>query len=111
VEHIVHRCLEGGGGVGKFARHDQEFEVAMVRSERRFGDVLRVHQHMVVTVVKVKLGEVACPLELIQELVDDRDRKLVLHGLGVEGTVVDAKIAMYDLSCKRAGPVRRTATC
>jgi hypothetical protein len=91
VEHIVHRCLEGGGGVGESARHDQEFEVAMVRSERRFGDVLRVHQHVVVTVAKVELGEVACPLELIQELVDDRDRKLVLHGLGVEGTVVDAK--------------------
>jgi hypothetical protein len=71
--------------------HDQEIEVAMVCPERCFGDVIQVHQHLVVTTAKVEFGEVARPLELIQELVDDRDRKLVFHRLGVEGKVVNAE--------------------
>jgi hypothetical protein len=83
--------LEGRGGVGESERHDQEFKVAMMRLERCFGDVLWMHQHLVVAAPKVELGEVACPLELVKKLVDDRDRKLVLHGLGVEVTVVDVE--------------------
>jgi hypothetical protein len=91
AEHIIHQRLEGGGGVGESEHHDQEFDVAMVRPKCHFGNVLRVHLHLVVTTAKVELGEVLRPLELIQELVDDQDWKLVLHGLGVEGAIVNAK--------------------
>jgi hypothetical protein len=63
----------------------------MVRSKRRLGDVVRVHQHLVVATAKVKLGEIEHPLELIQELVNDRNWELVLHSLSVEGTRIDAK--------------------
>jgi hypothetical protein len=45
----------------------------MVRSKRRLGDVVRVHQHLVVATAKVKLGEIEHPLELIQELINDQN--------------------------------------
>jgi hypothetical protein len=64
---------------------------AMVRLERRLGHIIRVHQHLVVAAMKAELGEVARPFELIQELVNDWDWKLVFHGPSVEGTVVDAE--------------------
>jgi hypothetical protein len=59
VEHVV---LEGGGHIGEAERHDQKIEVAMVRSECRLGDVVWVHQHLVVAAAEVELGEVAPPL-------------------------------------------------
>jgi hypothetical protein len=43
TQHVVHQCLECGGGVGEPERHDQELKVAMVRPECRLGDVLLVH--------------------------------------------------------------------
>jgi hypothetical protein len=61
MEYIVHKCLEGGGGIGESERHDQEFEVAMVHPECHFGDVLQVHQHLVVIAAKIKLGEIVPP--------------------------------------------------
>jgi len=63
----------------------------MVRPERRLGDVVGVHEDLVVAAAQVKFGEEARTTELVEELVDDRDWKLVLDGLGVEGAVVDAE--------------------
>jgi hypothetical protein len=62
--HEAHRSSAPGRrrGVDESERHDQEFEVAMVRQECHLGDVLWVHQHLVVTAVEVELGEVARPL-------------------------------------------------
>jgi hypothetical protein len=111
--HVVHEHMKGGGGDGEAECHDQKFEMAMVRPERHLGDVVWVHQHLVVAAAKVELGEVAHPLELIQELIDERNWKLVFHGLGVEGTVVDAEspsmifLADEQDGCRewrRAGP-------
>jgi hypothetical protein len=48
-----------------------------------------VHQHLVITTAEVELGEEACPLELVQQLVADQDGELVLYCPGVEGAVVD----------------------
>jgi len=55
------------------------------------GDVIRMHAHLVVPAAKVDLGEEAGTLQLIQELIDHRDRVLVLDGGVVEGSVVDAE--------------------
>jgi hypothetical protein len=40
---------------------------------------------------EVELGEEARPMELVEELVDQRDRELVLECQGVKGAVVDAE--------------------
>ena len=65
--------------------------MAMVRPERRFGDVVGVHPHLVVARTQIELGEEASPKELIQELEYHRDGELVLGRLGVEGAVVNAE--------------------
>jgi hypothetical protein len=44
-----------------------------------------------VAAAEIQLGEEASPLELVQQLIDDRYGELVLHRLGVELTVVDAE--------------------
>ena len=91
AEHIVHQCLECRRGVGEPKRHHQELEVAVVGAESGLLDVRRVHPHLVVPGAEVKLGEVLRPMELVEELINHRDRELVLRGLGVEGVVVDAE--------------------
>jgi hypothetical protein len=40
-----------------------------------FGDVILVHQHLMVGAAEIHLGEEASPLELIQQFVDDLDRE------------------------------------
>jgi hypothetical protein len=91
MEHVIHERLEGGGSIGETKHNEQNFDVAMVRLECRLGHIIWVHQHLVVAAMKAELGEVARPFELIQELINDWDWKLVFHGLSVEGTVVDAE--------------------
>jgi hypothetical protein len=44
-----------------------------------------------VAAAEIQLSEEASPLELVQQLIDDRDGELVLHRLGVELTVVDVE--------------------
>jgi hypothetical protein len=61
-----------------------------MRSECCLGDVLRVHQLLVIAAAEVQLGEVR-PLELIQQFDDDWSWELV-HGFGVEGAVVDVEL-------------------
>ena len=91
AEHIVHQRLKCRRGVGEPKRHHQELEVAVVGAERRLLDVRRVHAHLVVPRAEVELGEVLGPMELVEELVNHRDRELVLGHAVVEFPVVDAE--------------------
>jgi hypothetical protein len=91
VEDVVHRGLKSRGRVGEAERHHHELEVAMMGPERRLGNVVRVHAHLMVARPEVEFGEEARPMELIKELVDHRDRELVLERQGVKGAVVDAE--------------------
>ena len=87
VEHVVHQSLESRRCVGKAERHDQELKMAMVSAERRLGDVIGVHPHLVVARAQIELGEEASPVKLVEKLIDDRNREFVLGRLGVEGPV------------------------
>jgi hypothetical protein len=40
---------------------------------------------------EVELGEEACTLKLVQQLIEDRDGKLVPYSPDVEGAIVDAE--------------------
>lgn len=72
----------------------------MMRADRRFGDVVRVHQDLVVAVAQVKLGEVACFMELVQKFVDYWYGKLVLHHLAVKCSVVNVETSGAILLAK-----------
>jgi hypothetical protein len=47
VEDAVHHRLEHGWCVGEAKLHHKELEVAVMCAERHFGDVVRVHKHLV----------------------------------------------------------------
>ena len=57
--------------------------MAMVHPERRFGDVVGVHPHLVVARMQIELGEEASPKELVQELEYHRDGNLSLDVLAL----------------------------
>ena len=65
--------------------------MTMVSAERRLGNVVGVHSHLVVARAQIELGEEASPMKLVEKLIDDRNWEFVLGRLGVEGPVVDAK--------------------
>jgi hypothetical protein len=52
--------------------------VAVVGAEGGLVDVARVHPHLVIARPEVQLREEAGAMELVQELVDHRNRELVL---------------------------------
>ena len=74
AEHIVHQSLKSHRCVGKAERHDQELKMAMVSAERRLGDVIGVHPHLVVARAQIELGEEASPVKLVEKLIDDRNQ-------------------------------------
>jgi hypothetical protein len=57
TQHVIHQHLECKWGVGHPKRHDQELEVAVVCTDRCLGDVVRVHQCLVLAIAEVELGE------------------------------------------------------
>ena len=63
----------------------------MVGAENRLLDICRVHAHLMVPRAEVELGEEFGPVQLVEELVDHRDRELVLGRLVVESAVVDVE--------------------
>jgi hypothetical protein len=58
--------MESGGSIHEPKRHHQKLEVAAVRVERRFANVVWVHAHLVVATAEVKLGEEPHAAKLIQ---------------------------------------------
>jgi hypothetical protein len=83
--------LEGGWPVAESERHDQKFEEGVMRPECCLVDVGRPHADLVVSGSEVELGEEAGAMELVQQLVDDRDGEHILDGYGVQRAVVDAE--------------------
>jgi len=91
LEDVVHKSLECCGRIRQAKGHHQELIVAPMSSERRLRDIIRMHPDLVVAAAEIDLGEVAGALELVEELVNDRNWKFILHGLVIEGPIVDAE--------------------
>jgi hypothetical protein len=56
-----------------------------------------VHAHLVIPGAKVKFGEEGNVVEFIEKLIHDRDGELVLDGVLVQGSVVDAEVSRFVL--------------
>ena len=65
--------------------------MAVMGTEHRLLDVVRVDAHLVVAGAQIQLGEEARVVQLVDEFLDHWDRELVLHRALVQGTVVDAE--------------------
>jgi hypothetical protein len=79
VQDVVHQSLKCLRGVGQTERHDKEFELTMMSAKGGLGDIDVVDPDLMIATVQV------------EQLVDDRDQVHVMHHLGVEGVVIDAK--------------------
>jgi hypothetical protein len=103
--------LERCRGVAQPKWHDQELVEAIVRPERRLGDVFSPHPDLMIARAQIELGEELGAVQLVQQLVHHRDRVGVLDGDGVEGPVVDAEAprAVGFLDQQDGGRERRRA--
>jgi hypothetical protein len=91
AQHGVHQALECGRCIREPKRHDQELEVAFVSAESHFLHVVDVHPHFMVAGTQVQLREEARSMELVQQLLHNGYRELILHRLLIQGAVVHAK--------------------
>ena len=91
AKNIIHQCLERGWGIAQPKGHDQELVEAVVCAERRLVDVPQPHADLMIARAEVELGEVAGPVELIQQLVDHGDGERVFDSERVERPVVNAE--------------------
>jgi hypothetical protein len=48
AQHVIHKRLKRCRRIGEAEGHDQKLVVAMVGAERRLGDVVGPHTHLVV---------------------------------------------------------------
>lgn len=91
VQHIVHESLKGRRCIGEAERHHQEFKVLVVSAERCLLHICVLHQDLVIATTQIQLGEESGAAELIQQLVNHRNRKFITNRLQVQGPVVDAE--------------------
>jgi hypothetical protein len=91
LEDVIHDGLKSGWRVSQSKGHNEELEVPVMSAERCLRHIIRVHTHLMVPAAEIDLGEEARPLELIQEFIDHRNWKLVLHRLVIQLPEVDTK--------------------
>jgi hypothetical protein len=65
--------------------------MAMMGVKGGLGDVAQIHAHLVIPTAKINLSEQMRPVKLIQEFINHRDRKLILHCLVIQSPEVDTK--------------------
>src|SRR5436853_6502875 len=87
-EDIIHHGLEGGRAVGEAKEHDERFEQSTVGSECGLPLVALLHADIVETPSNIQFREVLGSPEFGDQLWDEWQRVLVLHGHGVECTVI-----------------------
>jgi hypothetical protein len=88
TKDMIHEALEGGGGITQAKGHDQELIVTLMSSKGSLGDVNVLHTYLVVARTQIKFSEILSTTQLIQEIINDRNGKLVLDGEFIEGTKV-----------------------
>jgi hypothetical protein len=89
-EDLVHEGLKRHWHVGEPEQHDEEL-VAIMRAESRLVDVPSAHTDLVVAGAHVELGEEACVVQFIEQIVEHLDREQVLGSDGIEEAIVDAE--------------------
>ena len=89
-KHLVHEALESRWSIGNPERHNDEFKVAPMCPEGRLWNVVLLHGYPMITGGKVYSGEVFGLPQLIQQVVDPRQRVAVLDRLFVQSPIINA---------------------
>jgi hypothetical protein len=81
--------LKSGGGVCETKGHHLVLVVPVSCAESSLVDVILVDVDLVVSPPKINLSEDFCTKQSVNEVVDERNGKVVLDGDVVESMVVD----------------------
>ena len=104
-EDVVHEGLERRRRVAEAKWHDEELVEAVMRAEHRLVDILRPHPDLVVPGPQVQLGEETRAVELVEQLVHDRDGEGILDCERVQRPLVDAEppraVRLFDEEYRR----------
>ena len=90
MEDVVHARLESCWGIGQSKGHYQKLKIPIVTSEHFLRDILLPHLDLMIPGSQINLGEVFRSPQLIHEFIDPRYRVPILHGLLVQGPIVNA---------------------
>ena len=77
-EYFIHQCLECGRRICEAKWHDQKFILAIMCAESCFRDIFCMDPNLVIPRTKIQLGEKNSTMELIQNLINNKNWKIIL---------------------------------
>jgi hypothetical protein len=80
--------LESGGRITQAKGHDPKLIVTLMSSKGSLRNVCLFHTDLVVARMKIKFSKELGATQFIQEVINDRNEKIVFNGEFVEGTKV-----------------------
>jgi hypothetical protein len=99
-KHGVHEVHEVSWGIRETKRHHQELVKTIMSGESGFWNVTRSNFDLMVTRMKVNLGENFSSSQLIKKNIDSGKRVLVLDGHCIERSIIhthsQATIFLFD---------------
>ena len=78
MEYFIHQGLECGRRIYESKWYDQKFIVTIMCAEIFFRDIILVNPNLVIPRMKIQLGEKMSTMELIQNLINNSNRKIIL---------------------------------
>ena len=88
AEGVVHKPLEGGGGVGESEEHHGGFEEPLMGNEGGFPLVAVLDSYVVVSPPNIEFGEDLSVSQLIYEVGDEGKWVSVVDGVFINVTIV-----------------------
>src|ERR1700677_1190632 len=90
-QNCVHHGLERGGRIGKSEEHDCWFKAASICGKSGFPFVSFLDAKIVVSPLKIYLGEEFRTSEFVDEFGDKRKGIIILNGVRVKITIILAR--------------------
>jgi hypothetical protein len=90
IENVVHAILECRWCIGQSKWHDEELIISIVAPESSLRDILLSEFDLMISISDINLQKIHYSMQLIQNIIDPRDRVHVLDCLLICIPVVDA---------------------
>ena len=91
LKYFIHQWLEYGRRISEAKGNDQKFIVAIMCAEICFRDIILMNPNLVIPRTKIQLGEKMSTMELIQNLINNENWKLILDCDVIKCLKVDAE--------------------
>ena len=91
-KEVIHEALEYGGGVVETKEHNGGFEYSFVGNEGCLPLMSILDVDIVIFPLNIKLGEVFCVLEFVDEVRDERKRIAILDSVLIQIVIILARM-------------------